>query len=113
MVGEIGFDEGGVLAALFSKPFYSESTIYFKYRKGELIEQTTKSFDVSMGDVLVPMIIAGAVTLSVFSLEAIKDATKDWPNATPEDLTPIFGWLAANLKTLVSAVRPDTGKLWH
>ncbi|GAG92842.1 unnamed protein product, partial [marine sediment metagenome] len=31
--GEVGFDEGGVLQALFARPVWSQETEHFKYNK--------------------------------------------------------------------------------
>ncbi|GAG74164.1 unnamed protein product [marine sediment metagenome] len=62
--GEIGFDEGGVLQALFARPVWSQETEHFKYNKqGLVIKRWTTKFDMSMGDALVPLVLAGILSL--------------------------------------------------
>ena len=103
--GERGFDEGGVLQALFQRPFYQRTTVERKYdRKGNMTRETTHSFDISAGDVVVAGIAAGALTLGIFSVAAITDYTKNLPGGLPgskanaEYVKNIFGSIWAALQ---------------
>ena len=110
--GEIGFDEGGVLQAMFSKPFYVNTVIKRKYnRKGLMIRESTHVYDISIGDVVVAGILAGIITLSVFSVKALQDAADKLPSlsdvslptgtsAQGNYLRQIFGVLGGFLKNL-------------
>ena len=62
--GEVGFDEGGVLQALFTRPVWSQETEHFEYnKKGLVTRRWITKYDVSMGDALVPLVLAGIISL--------------------------------------------------
>lgn len=72
--GEVGLDEGGILQALFSHPFLTRSTKKYVYdKKDRLVKEIVTSETISMGDVIVPLIAAGVITLSVFSIKAVSE----------------------------------------
>jgi len=69
--GQIGFDEGGVLKAL-SRPVWKQLDIEYDYdRKGNKIHESHRQVDLSIGDVLAVLVMAGVVTLTPFAVEKI------------------------------------------
>ena len=112
--GEIGFDEGGVLQAMFSKPFYVNTVVERSYnRKGLLTRESTHTYNISIGDVVVAGIIAGVITLSIFSSAAIAAAADKLPSlsslpsipgkpsAQADYLRRMFGIIGGFLKHII------------
>ena len=61
MAGQIGIDEGGILAAI-SKPVGTQVHESFEYnRKGLLTDKTTTTLSVSLADVTVVLMLLGIV----------------------------------------------------
>ena len=96
MAGEIGFDEGGVLQAMFSRSFYKTTVTEFdRNRKGEVIRQRVSDYDISVGEVVVAGIISGTITMAVFSVKAVNDLYDKLSSLSDEEklnyLFSVFG----------------------
>ena len=57
MAGQIGFDEGGVLEALNQSVYKDTVTTYKRNRKGEVVEETTRAYDISVATVLAALVL--------------------------------------------------------
>ncbi|GAI29406.1 unnamed protein product, partial [marine sediment metagenome] len=72
--GNIGFDEGGVLKALTARPVFKQMTHEYKYtKKGLLKWEQQKDIDISIGDVIIPLVMAGFITLTPLFMRFIFD----------------------------------------
>ena len=70
--GELGFDEGGVLNAIMSRPVYRKETEEWKYnKKGLPLKHWTTNWDVALGDILIPLVLGGLITLSPLFLSRL------------------------------------------
>jgi len=76
-LGQVGFDEGGVLQAL-SRPIWRKELVDYEYdRKGNLIHKETGWYDVSWADILAgACIIFGPIVLMQFYTQVFTDDVK-------------------------------------
>ena len=75
MSGQIGFDEGGVVTGLLARPVFKRETEEWKYNKmGLPLKHWTTAWDVSLGDVLIPLVLGGFIMLTPLFLQSLGGA---------------------------------------
>ena len=80
--GEIGLDEGGIAQAIsdmighfFERPVWKQEAENIKYnKKGLVTKKWTTTHDISMGEILVPLVIAGFIKLNPLLSHSFLDA---------------------------------------
>lgn len=73
VLGQAGFDEGGVMQAL-SRPVWKRVSRHVEYNsKGLLEDEDIDELNISLLTVLAPLVLAGVITLSPFFMERLKD----------------------------------------
>lgn len=71
-----------------SRPVYREETETWKYNRANLpVRHKTRGLDVALGDILIPLVLAGFLTLGPLALNWMREQGEETAEATGHSLT--------------------------